>query len=150
MTEQHATRYVSAYWTGAMIGRFIGSALLLRIDPGKLLAVFAGIVVLLLAITMSSSGMTAVYSVVAIGLFNSIMFPTIFTLGVAKLGVQTDNASSLLVMAIVGGALIPLAQGFLADRIGIQPAFVLPLLCYVYIAYYGLRGSRVRDVPAVR
>jgi len=150
MTEQHATRYVSAYWTGAMVGRFIGAALLLRIDPGKLLAVFAGIVVVLLAITMSTGGMTAVYSIVAIGLFNSIMFPTIFTLGVAKLGVQTDNASSLLVMAIVGGALVPLAQGFLADRIGIQPAFVLPLLCYVYIAYYGLRGSRVRDVPAVR
>jgi len=148
MTEQHATRYVSAYWTGAMIGRFIGAALLLRIDPGKLLAVFAGIVVVLLGITMTSDGMTAVYSIVAIGLFNSIMFPTIFTLGVAKLGVQTDNASSLLVMAIVGGALVPLAQGALADRIGIQPAFVLPLLCYVYIAYYGLRGSRVRDMPA--
>ncbi|MBC7989758.1 MAG: L-fucose:H+ symporter permease [Luteimonas sp.] len=150
MTEQHATRYVSAYWTGAMVGRFIGAALLLRIDPGKLLAVFAGIVVVLLGITMTSDGMTAVYSIVAIGLFNSIMFPTIFTLGVAKLGVQTDNASSLLVMAIVGGALVPLAQGFLADRIGIQPAFVLPLLCYLYIMYYGLRGSRVRDVPAVR
>jgi len=94
--------------------------------------------------------MTAVYSIVAIGLFNSIMFPTIFTLGVAKLGVQTDNASSLLVMAIVGGALVPLAQGALADRIGIQSAFVLPLLCYLYIMYYGLRGSRVRDVPATQ
>ncbi len=150
MTEQHATRYVSAYWTGAMVGRFIGSALLLRIDPGKLLALFAAIVVALLGITMTTGGMTAVYSIVAIGLFNSIMFPTIFTLGVAKLGVQTDNASSLLVMAIVGGALVPLAQGALADRIGIQSAFVLPLLCYLYIMYYGLRGSRVRDVPAVR
>ncbi|HVR81210.1 MAG TPA: L-fucose:H+ symporter permease [Luteimonas sp.] len=147
MTEQHATRYVSAYWTGAMIGRFVGSALLLRIDPGKLLALFAAIVVALLAITMTSVGMTAVYSIVAIGLFNSIMFPTIFTLGVAKLGAQTDNASSLLVMAIVGGALLPLAQGALADRIGIQPAFVLPLLCYLYIVFYGLRGARVKGMP---
>jgi len=150
MTEQDATNYVAAYWGGAMVGRFIGSALLLRVDPGKLLAVFAAIVVALLGITMTTGGMTAVYSIVAIGLFNSIMFPTIFTLGVAKLGVQTDNASSLLVMAIVGGALVPLAQGALADRIGIQAAFVLPVLCYLFIMYYGLRGSRVRDVPAVR
>lgn len=145
MSEQAATRYVSAYWTGAMVGRFIGSALLLRIDAGKLLATFAGIATLLLLVTLTTSGMTAVYAVVAIGLFNSIMFPTIFTLGMAKLGPLTSKASSLLIMAIVGGAILPLLMGFLADRIGLHHAFVLPLVCYLYIAYYGLSGSRVRE-----
>lgn len=150
MTEQSATTYVSAYWTGAMVGRFIGSALMLRVDPGKLLGIFAAIVVGLLLVTMTTSGMTAVYSVVAIGLFNSIMFPTIFTLGVARLGPMTNKASSLLVMAIVGGAVVPLAMGFLADRIGVQHAFLLPALCYLFILYYGLRGSKVISAPAVR
>lgn len=150
MTEQSATTYVSAYWTGAMVGRFIGSALMLRVDPGKLLGIFAAIVVGLLLITMTTTGMTAVYSVVAIGLFNSIMFPTIFTLGVARLGPMTNKASSLLIMAIVGGAVVPLAMGFLADGIGVQHAFLLPALCYLFILYYGLRGSRVTSAPAVR
>lgn len=145
MTEQAATRYVSAFWTGAMVGRFIGSALLLRIDAGKLLATFAGIAMLLLLVTLATSGMTAVYAVVAIGLFNSIMFPTIFTLGMAKLGPLTSKASSLLIMAIVGGAVLPLLMGVLADHIGLHHAFVLPLVCYLYIAYYGISGSKVRE-----
>lgn len=145
MSAQTATRYVSAYWTGAMVGRFIGSAMMLRIDPGKLLATFAGIAALLLVVTLTTSGMTAVYAVVAVGLFNSIMFPTIFTLGMAKLGPLTSKASSLLIMAIVGGAIVPLLMGVLADHIGLQHAFVLPLLCHLYIVYYGLSGSRVRE-----
>lgn len=145
MTEQAATKFVFAYWTGAMIGRFIGSALLVKIDAGKLLAVFAGFATLLLLVTLLTSGMTAVYAVVAIGLFNSIMFPTIFTLGMAKLGPLTSKASSLLIMAIVGGAVLPLLMGMLADRIGIHHSFVLPLVCYLYIAYYGISGSRVRE-----
>jgi FHS family L-fucose permease-like MFS transporter len=144
MSEKTATGYVSAYWTGAMVGRFIGSALLVRIDPGKLLAVFASIASVLLLVTLATSGMTAVYAVVAIGLFNSIMFPTIFTLGMAKLGPLTNRASSLLIMAIVGGAVLPLGMGFLADHIGLHHAFVLPLVCYAYIVYYGLNGSKVR------
>lgn len=144
MSEQAATRYVSAYWTGAMIGRFVGSALLLRVDPGKLLGTFAAIAVGLLLVTMTTTGMTAVYSVVAIGLFNSIMFPTIFTLGVARLGPLTNKASSLLIMAIVGGAIIPFLQGLLADRIGLHLSFILPLLCYGYILFYGIWGSRPR------
>ena len=149
MTEQTATKYVSAYWTGAMVGRFIGSWLLLRVDAGKLLAVFAGIASLLLLVTLATSGMTAVYAVVAIGMFNSIMFPTIFTLGMAKLGPLTSKASSLLIMAIVGGAVLPLLMGFLADHVGLHHSFLLPLVCYLYIAYYGLIGSRVREpVPA--
>jgi FHS family L-fucose permease-like MFS transporter len=101
----------------------------------------------LLGVTMSTGGTTATWSIVAIGLFNSIMFPTIFTLGIERLGPLTEKASSLLIMAIVGGALVPFAQGALADRIGVQGAFVLPVICYAYIVFYGLRGSRVVGAP---
>ncbi len=136
-----ATRYVSYYHGAAMLGRFAGSLLLLGIAPRRLLCLFALAAIALLATTMSSSGALAMWSVVAIGLFNSIMFPTLFTLGIEGLGPMTAKASSLLVMAIVGGAVIPLLQGLLADRTGVQPAFVLPLLCYAYIAWYALQGS---------
>ena len=141
-SEQQATHYVSLYWTMAMIGRFAGSALLVRFSPRKLLALFALINVGLLALTMASEGTLALYSVVAIGLFNSIMFPTIFALGIERLGPLTNKASSLLIMAIVGGAVVPFLQGMLADRIGVHHSFILPLLCYGYIIFYGLVGSR--------
>ncbi len=143
-SEREATHYVSAYWTLAMIGRFIGSALLAKLSPRILLSIFAAVNVGLLGLTLGSSGMLAVYSLVAIGLFNSIMFPTIFALGIERLGPLTGRASSLLIMAIVGGALVPYLQGQLADRIGLQPSFVLPLLCYLYLVFYGIWGSRLR------
>lgn len=146
-----AARYVSIYWGAAMVGRFIGSALLTRADPRRMLAAYAAIAAGLLLTTMLGGGTVAVWSVVAVGLFNSIMFPTIFTLGIERLGPLTEKASSLLVMAIVGGAIIPLLQGMLADgfgarfgeQVGLQLAFGLPLLCYLYIVWYGLSGSRV-------
>ena len=138
-----AAGYVSLYWGGAMIGRFIGSALMRRLDPRRLLGAFAAIAALLVLTTMLTRGQTALWSVVAVGLFNSIMFPTIFTLGIEKLGPMTDKAASLLIMAIVGGAVVPLLQGALADRIGVQHAFVLPLTCYAFIVFYGFRGSHV-------
>src|SRR5690606_15745429 len=141
-SEKEATHYVSLYWTMAMVGRFAGSALLVRFSPRKLLALFALVNVGLLALTMGSEGKLALYSVVATGLFNSIMFPTIFALGIERLGPLTNKASSLLIMAIVGGALVPFVQGLLADRIGVQHSFVLPLLCYGYVIFYGLVGSR--------
>lgn len=141
-SEQQATHYVSLYWTMAMVGRFAGSALLVRFSPRKLLALFALINVGLLALTMGSEGKLALYSVVAIGLFNSIMFPTIFALGIERLGPLTNKASSLLIMAIVGGAVVPFLQGMLADRIGVHHSFILPLLCYGYIIFYGLVGAR--------
>jgi FHS family L-fucose permease-like MFS transporter len=147
MAQAQAANYVAFYWGGAMVGRFIGAALMQKIAPRKLLAMAATVDVLLLLTTMLSHGQIAVWSVVAIGLFNSIMFPTIFTLGIDRLGPLTGKASSLLIMAIVGGAVIPLLQGVLADRIGIQQAFVLPLLCYLYIGFYGVNGSRI-DVAA--
>ncbi len=143
LDEATASRYLSLYWGGAMIGRFIGAALLTRVDARRLLTLFAVIACALLAITMASRDGVAMWSVLAIGLFNSIMFPTIFTTAIERLGALTSRASSLLVMAIVGGAIVPLLQGLLADRIGIQLAFVLPLACYAYIAWYGLRGSRL-------
>jgi FHS family L-fucose permease-like MFS transporter len=146
MTEQKATHYVSAYWTLAMIGRFIGSVLMVKLSPRKLLASFAAVNMLLVATTMLTSGPAAVYSIVAIGLFNSIMFPTIFALGIERLGPLTGKASSLLIMAIVGGALVPYLQGVFADGIGVQHAFFLPLLCYGYIVFYGLSGSKLRSV----
>ncbi|HEV7779462.1 MAG TPA: L-fucose:H+ symporter permease [Luteibacter sp.] len=145
-SQQEATHYVSAYWTMAMIGRFIGSALMVKLSPRKLLATFAAVNMVLVATTMMTSGSTAVYSIVAIGLFNSIMFPTIFALGIERLGPLTGKASSLLIMAIVGGAVVPTLQGLLADSIGVQHAFVLPLLCYGYIIFYGLSGSKLRSV----
>jgi len=143
MSEAAATGYVSLYWGGAMVGRFVGSALLTRIDTRKLLAFNAAVAALLVLTTMLTFGHVALWSVVAIGLFNSIMFPNIFTLGIEKFGPLTGKVSSLLVMAIVGGAIIPLAQGALADHVGVHHAYVLPLVCYVYIIYYGLKGSRV-------
>ncbi|MBU8976906.1 MULTISPECIES: sugar MFS transporter [unclassified Lysobacter] len=142
LDEAAATEYVAWYWGLAMAGRFIGSFLLRRIEPRVLLGLFAIGAMGLLATTMLNEGRVAVWSVVAIGLFNSIMFPTIFTLGIHGLGPLTSKASSLLVMAIVGGAVVPLLQGVLADRIGVQMAFVLPLACYAFITWYGFRGAR--------
>lgn len=151
MSEQQAAHYVSWYWGGAMVGRFLGSALMAKISPRMLLAVFAAINTLLVLTTMLGSGAVAMYSIIAIGLFNSIMFPTIFALGIEHMGPMTSKASSLLIMAIVGGAIIPRLQGVLADHIGLQHAFVLPLLCYAYIIFYGRSGSKIRtDAPVSR
>jgi MFS transporter, FHS family, L-fucose permease len=138
-----AAHYVSYYWGAAMTGRFIGSLLLRRIAPRTLLCVFALAAIALLATTIVSAGALAMWSVIGIGFFNSIMFPTLFTLSIEGLGPMTARASSLLVMAIFGGAVIPQLQGFLADSIGVQRAFVLPALCYAYIAWYALSGSRL-------
>jgi FHS family L-fucose permease-like MFS transporter len=121
-----------------MVGRFLGSAVLRKISTRKLLAFNALVACGLVVTSMLASGNIAVYSIILVGLFNSIMFPSIFTLGIAGLGKLTARGSAIMVTAIVGGALLPLAQGLLADRIGIHHAFVVPALCYVYIAYFGL------------
>lgn len=149
ISEQQAAYFTAFYWGGAMVGRFAGSWLAAVFSPRKLLAAFAAVNMLLVITTMASSGHLAMFSVIAVGLFNSIMFPTIFALGIERLGPMTSKASSLLIMAIVGGAVIPWLFGKLADGIGLQHAFVLPLLCYAYIAFYGLSGSRIRTaLPA--
>jgi len=137
-----AAGFVSFYWAGAMIGRFLGAGLLRRIKPGNLLGLCAICAATLVSASMLLGGHTAMWSILAVGLFNSIMFPTIFSLGVAELGPLTGNGSGVLTMAIVGGAILPVIQGVIADHVGIHHAFFLPVLCYLYILFYGLRGSR--------
>jgi FHS family L-fucose permease-like MFS transporter len=135
-----AGRYLSFYWGGAMVGRFVGSAVMRYIKPGKVLAFNAAVAALLVLITMLATGHVAMWTILAVGLFNSIMFPTIFTLAVDGLGKHTGQGSGILCMAIVGGAIVPVIQGAFADRIGIHHAFFLPILCYLFILYYGLKG----------
>jgi FHS family L-fucose permease-like MFS transporter len=141
-----AAGYVSFYWGGAMVGRFIGSGVTRTVTPAKVLGGAAACAFLLVSASVASTGSIAMWSIIAVGLFNSVMFPTIFTLGIAELGPLTGKASGLLIMAIVGGALVPLLQGVLADSIGIHTAFLLPAVCYLYIVFYGFRGSRVIHV----
>jgi FHS family L-fucose permease-like MFS transporter len=149
VSEQQAAYYTSLYWGGAMVGRFLGSWLMAFLPPRRLLSLFAAVNVLLVLTTMLSHGQVAVVSVIVVGLFNSIMFPTIFALGIERMGPMTSKASSLLIMAIVGGAVVPYLLGVLADRIGLQYAFALPLLCYAYIVFYGLSGSKIRTATPV-
>jgi FHS family L-fucose permease-like MFS transporter len=142
LPEIVAAKYVSYYWGGAMIGRFIGSAILQKLKTGTVLAFAAVAACALVCISMLTTGNVAMWTILAVGLFNSIMFPSIFTLGIAELGPLTGDGSGLLVMAIVGGALLPVATAALADRIGIHHSFVIPAVCYLYILYYALSGSR--------
>jgi FHS family L-fucose permease-like MFS transporter len=142
LTEKVAASFVAFYWGGAMVGRFIGSGLLQKMSTGKLLAICSVCAAALVAISMLSSGHVAMYSIILVGFFNSIMFPSIFTLGVAELGPLTGDGSGIMIMAIVGGAIIPLAQGAIADKIGIHHAFFLPVICYLYILYFALSGSK--------
>ena len=137
-----ASGYVSFYWGGAMIGRFIGAPLLQRFKPEYLLALCAVAAATLVIASMLTHGHAAMWTILAVGFFNSIMFPTIFSLGEAELGTLSGNGSGLLNMAIVGGAILPVIQGVIADRVGIHHAFVLPVICYLYILFYALSGSK--------
>ena len=142
LSARTAAGFVSFFWAGTMTGRFVGAGLLRRIKAGYLLALCGICAGTLVTVSMLTSGHTAMWSILAVGLFNSIMFPTIFSLGVAELGPLTGNASGVLNMAIVGGAILPVVQGVIADRVGIHHAFFLPVLCYLYILFYGLSGSK--------
>jgi MFS transporter, FHS family, L-fucose permease len=142
LAEADAGKYVAFYWGGAMIGRFIGAVLMQKLDAGKILGAAALIAAALVVATMVTTGSTAMWLILSVGLFNSIMFPSIFSLGVAGLGKHTGQGSGILCMAIVGGALIPLLQGYFADSIGIQQAFIIPVICYLYIVYYGVKGHK--------
>jgi len=148
-TAQAASLLVSLYWGGALVGRLLGSWILTRVQSGKLLGIFGFAAAAMLLVSMFTSGQTAIWSLVLCGFFNSIMFPNIFTLGIAGLGPMTSKGSGLIMTAVVGGAVIPPLLGALADKVGIQHAFVLPVLCYLYIAWYGLWGSKpTRTVTA--
>ncbi len=142
LTEKVAASFVAFYWGGAMVGRFIGSAILQKVSTRSLLGVCAVCAAGLVAISMLTTGHFAMYSIILVGFFNSIMFPSIFTLGVAELGPLTGDGSGIMIMAIVGGAIIPVAQGAIADKIGIHHAFFLPVICYLYILFFALSGSR--------
>src|SRR5271155_1298820 len=142
LTEKVAASFVAFYWGGAMVGRFIGSGLLQKMKTGQLLGICSVCAAALVTISMISTGHFAMWSIILVGFFNSIMFPSIFTLGVAELGPLTGDGSGIMIMAIVGGALIPLAQGAIADRIGIHHAFFLPVICYIYILFFALSGSK--------
>ncbi|RZU43181.1 sugar MFS transporter [Edaphobacter modestus] len=141
-SERTAAKYVSLYWGGAMIGRFIGSWLLTKLKTSTVLGTAAVVAFGLVVMSILTHGHTAMWAILAVGLFNSVMFPSIFTVGLSGLGPLTSKGSSLMVAAIVGGALIPLAEGHLADKIGVQHAFVIPAVCYIYIALFGYLGGR--------
>ena len=134
-----AAHYVSYYWGGAMVGRFIGFGVMRYVSPGKALAFNSTASIILILTAIFGHGQLAMWSIIAVGLFNSIMFPTIFSMALHKLGKQTGQGSGILCMAIVGGALVPFAQGLLADTIGLQWSFFVPAACYTFIFYFGLK-----------
>jgi len=142
MSAADAGEMVAYYWGAAMVGRLVGAGLMNYVAATKYLAVNALIAIIMIIVSMNSTGGIAMWSILAVGFFNSIMFPTIFTLAVKGLGAMTSKGSGLVCQAIVGGALIPLVQGFTADIIGIQLSFIVPMLCYIYIGWYALNGSK--------
>jgi FHS family L-fucose permease-like MFS transporter len=142
LKQATAADYLMVYWGGAMIGRFIGSAILQRVKTGKLLGLNAITACLLVLLSILTHGHLAMFALLFVGLFNSIMFPSIFTLGIQDLGPLTSRGSSLMIAAIVGGAIIPEATGRLADIIGLHHAFIIPAICYIYIAAYGIASIR--------
>lgn len=133
--------FIIFYWGGAMIGRFIGAYLTKIMSPGRVLSIFASLAIILIIISINTVGLLSMWSILAVGLFNSIMFPTIFTLTLRGLGDLKAQASGLLCMAIVGGAIIPFAFGSLIDGFGFKTAFILTIVCYGYILYYGMIKS---------
>jgi len=142
VTAARAASYVSLYWGGAMVGRVIGSAVLRFVRPGYVLGACAVAAAILATTAGFSTGVVAGVALIAIGLCNSIQFPTIFTLGIDGLGDETPQGSGLLCMAIVGGAIIPVVVGSLIDHIGLAHALLLPVFCYLYIASYGIWAAR--------
>jgi FHS family L-fucose permease-like MFS transporter len=142
LKESIAANFLMVYWGGAMIGRFIGSAVLQRVRTGPVLGTAGVIACLLVVLSIVTHGHTAMYALLAVGLFNSIMFPSIFTLGIQDLGPLTSKGSSLMIAAILGGAIIPELTGRLADKIGLHPSFIIPAICYVYIAAFGIAAIR--------
>lgn len=141
-TAKTASFLVSLYWLGALVGRLLGAGIMTKVKAGKLLGIFGFTAAALIAISMFTSGWVAIGTLVLCGFFNSVMFPNIFTLGIAGLGPMTSKGSGLIMTAVVGGAVVPLAIGALADKTSIQTSFVIPVICYLYIAYYGMWGSK--------
>lgn len=134
--------FVTFYWTGAMVGRFLGFFLMKFINPGKTISIFASIAILLILVSINTNGLISMWSMLAVGLFNSIMFPTIFTLALNGIGRLKPFGSGLLCSAIVGGAIIPPIFGYLTDSYGFKLAFIFILLCYAYILFFGWKNKK--------
>jgi FHS family L-fucose permease-like MFS transporter len=146
--EKTAANYLAfGYGIAFMVGRFAGTFFMKYISPNKLLLIYAVINIVLSGIAIVSTGMITVYALVGVGFFMSIMFPTIFSLGIQGLGVDTKIGSSLIIMSIVGGALIPLAMGRIADIThNIQNGYIIPLICFIVVGYFGWKGYKVKTV----
>ena len=149
LSHDKAAGYLSIYWGGAMVGRFIGAGLMNKIAPNKYLAFNASMAVGLLMLAIAAGGGAVTqWSLLLIGFFNSIMFPTIFSLGTKGLGKFTGAASGIISTAIVGGALVPVLQGFVIDHVGLMISYVIPAVCYVYIVFFTTRGYKADEKPA--
>jgi FHS family L-fucose permease-like MFS transporter len=142
LTHEHAGRYLTFLWGGMMIGRFVGSAIMQKVRAETVLATFSVGAFIVMMITVFAHGPVAMWSLILVGLFHSIMFPTIFTLGIKGLGPLTEEGSGLLIMAIAGGALV-IVQGKLADAYGLQWSFLLTAACELYVLFYALWGAKV-------
>ncbi len=149
LDAESAGKHVPYYWGGALIGRFAGSAILKLTAPGKVLAVFAGAAIVLILISANSAGAVSGWSLLAIGLANSIMFPTIFSLASEGLGVRAAEGSGVLATAIVGGAIVPPLAGHIADTAGLHVALSVPAICYLLIGGFGLYAWRHPVTPRV-
>jgi FHS family L-fucose permease-like MFS transporter len=143
--EKTAALYITYHLVAFMVGRFIGTALQQKIKPNHLLALFASASLLLVLIAILGGGNIGIWSVIGIGFFHSIMFPTIFALALRGLGNFTKDGSTYLVMAIVGGALIPLLMGYISDVANILVAFSVPAVCYLFVIYYALSGYKMKE-----
>jgi FHS family L-fucose permease-like MFS transporter len=144
LTQEQAGRYLTLLWAGMMVGRFAGSALMQRFAAESVLAVFSIGAFVVMLVTVFTTGPAAMWALILVGLFHSIMFPTIFTLGIRGLGPLTEEGSGLLIMAIAGGALV-VVQGWIADIYGLQASFGLTAACELYVLFYALWGCRVQD-----
>ncbi|MEN2787236.1 sugar MFS transporter [Sphingomonas qilianensis] len=145
LTHQQASDYLFLLWGGMMIGRLVGAFVMQKVDAAKVLAIASIGATIVMVIAAFTTGHVAMWALISVGLFHSIMFPTIFTLGIKGLGPLTEEGSGLLIMAIAGGALV-IVQGWLADQYGLQASFLLTALCELYVLFYALWGSK----PVVR
>jgi len=148
-TDVEAANYLKLHLLAFMIGRFGGSALMKRFAPASMLATFAAGSLVSVALVLTSRGPAALVGIVLLGFFHSIMFPTIFALSIRNLGSATRKGSSLLVMSIIGGAIFPPLMGRLSDATNIQVAFFVPLVCYCFVLYFGMRGYRPKESPVL-
>ncbi|MDJ1498145.1 L-fucose:H+ symporter permease [Cytophagaceae bacterium DM2B3-1] len=142
--EQKASDYLSAALLVFMVGRFVGTFLMKYIAPQRLLTIYAVMNLILLTVVVSYGGMVSLFALIGVEFFMSIMFPTIFSLSIQSLKEETKMGSSLLIMSIVGGAIFPLIMGHISDISSIQTAYIVPLLCFIVIFYFGWKGHKVR------